>query len=184
MIKLFYLAQPFFFIALFLVPIANADEKASSDAPTLSSQQGGVKQNAITTAFGKMGVKRCLNRIEQVTDSLIAGTKSAVTFFTPTGLQDKDSSFLSVSMEVVSGGLTYASAGFHPRMQSDCGGDYETVTYWQESCDIVASGQYANLKPLGAMLDQVQMLQGVGSIKVFLMPAGQGCIAIKKQVIF
>jgi hypothetical protein len=175
--------------AALLMLSASADEKVSpSSATSINSpsvpQPGAAKQNPVTQAFGKAGVKRCLGRIEQVTSFLTSGAKSGVTLFSPTGLQDKDSGFLSVSMEIIAGGLTYATAGFHPRQNNDCGGVYETVTYWQNPCDDVVAKNYAQMKPLGAMLDQVQMLQGTGSVKVFLMPAGQGCVAIKKEVIF
>ncbi len=176
------------FYTVLIMSVASADDKAGADAAAsnavANSAQNTPKLNGVTQAFGKMGVKRCLNRIEQVTSFLTTGARSGVTLFTPTGLQDKDSSFLSVSMEVVSGGLTYATAGFHPRQNNDCGGVYETVTYWQNPCEIVVSKEYAQMKSLGAVLDQVQMLQGAGSIKVFLMPAGSGCVAIKKEVIF
>lgn len=140
------------------------------------------KLNVIATAFGQTGVRRCLGRIQQVTDFLTVGGKAGAFTFTP--LTQQDNSLLSASMEVATpGALSYASASFHPR-KNECGAVYEAVTYWQSGCGEVASGPYSQLRQVGALQSQIRVLEGGPAMRVFLMPAGTGCVAIKKEVMY
>ena len=70
-------------------------------------------------------------------------------------------------------------------MGSDgCGATYDVVTYWQNTCADVATRAYAQLPQAGMLQNQIRVLDGGGQMRIFLMPAGAGCISIKKEVIF
>jgi hypothetical protein len=60
---------------------------------------------------------------------------------------------------------------------------YEAVVYWNMKCDDVAARQFAGLKQIGALRKDITMLDGGPALNVFLMPAGSGCISIKKEVV-
>ena len=142
-----------------------------------------ANMNAITGAAAKSGIDKCLGRIDQVTGFVTADSQSgAYLFVSP---DQPDSSLVSASMEVqAKNALAYSSASFAPVGSGGCSGMYEAVTYWAENCDIVGSRGFPQLKKTGVIQRHIQILQGEGTIRLFLMPAGQGCISIKKEVIF
>jgi hypothetical protein len=92
---------------------------------------------------------------------------------------------VSVSMELLSPDKTsaYASASFAPNQANGCGAVYEAVIYWPQSCDAVAARQFPQAKKLKALQKSIQSLES-GPAKVFLMPAGSGCVSIKKEIVF
>ena len=47
----------------------------------------------------------------------------------------------------------------------------------------VATQQFAGLKRAGQMKTNITLLDGGPATKVFLMPAGSGCVSIKKEVV-
>lgn len=185
--KIFFLALGLFLLVA--VPTGAEEVKGGGAKPLGAEgspqlQPDKSKWGKVATYFDRSGGKRCAPRIQQVVDFLTAGSKSGATAFIPAVPRDPDNSMLSVSMEVANGDtLAYASASFHPRQEQECGGVYETVTYWQNACSQLVATQYPNLKK-NAMLAQVTLLEVDPGTRIFLMPAGQGCIAIKKQVIF
>lgn len=141
------------------------------------------KPDVITETFRQAGVKRCLGRIQQVTSFLNGGNKANEGFlFMPPAQQDN--SFLSVSMEIATPNqFSYVSTNFHPR-DNECAGEYETVTYWKSSCKALAAKTYAKLPKKGNLKSKIVMLDGGPNMRVFLMPTGAGCVAIKKEVIY
>lgn len=164
-------------LSVLVVPSAYSAEPKLKPAVAKSAEL-----NSAASAYGKVGVRRCLKSIVQVTDFLTAGSKSGLFLFSPP--DQPDNRMLSTSMEIASGnGISYASASFSPR-DNDCGAVYEAVTYWQDSCDIVATRVYTTLRQSGVVQTHVRVLDGGPAMRVFLMPAGTGCIAIKKEVLY
>jgi hypothetical protein len=82
--------------------------------------------------------------------------------------------------------LAYSTASFAPSGSSvsGCSGAYEAISYWATSCEQIATTEFAQLKTTGMINRAIKVLDGGPTMRVFLMPAGQGCIAIKKEVIF
>ncbi len=145
--------------------------------------QGAAQFNAIAGAAAKSGVSKCLGRINQVTNFVTANSQSGTYLFVSPKQPDK--SIISANLEVqAQNALTFASASFAPTGSDGCGGMYEAVTYWGENCDAVGAKGFPQLKKLGVIQRHVQVMQGEGTMRLFLMPAGQGCISIKKEVIF
>lgn len=138
-------------------------------------------QNAMTAAFVKSGVTSCKDRIEQVTNFLSSGTKSAATIFFAN--EDQDEKISSISMEIAKGNeFAYSSASFSPN-DDDCSAVYEAVKYWDISCSEVA-GKLGVNKEVPKMLQNIKILNINNNTKIFLMPAKEGCVSIKKEVIF
>lgn len=161
-----------------LIPMATAQNKP---AP---AQQPAVNINKITELADKSGVKYCAGRINQVSNFLTGGVQGAgaMLFLPP---NNPDQQLVSVSMEIPikDASAAYASASFAPNQANGCGGMYETVVYWPQKCDMVASKNFGALKQIGVLSKTIIVKDGGVTTKIFLMPAGKGCVAIKKELV-
>jgi hypothetical protein len=99
---------------------------------------------------------------------------------------DANQRIVSSAIEVEGGGSTsFVSASFAPGSgPSDCSGTYDAVTYWNASCSQVATANFSAFKVTRPLLKTVNILDGGQFAKVFLMPAGNGCVSIKKEMVF
>lgn len=167
------------------LPMALAQEKAAPPpAPAQSAPRPASAVNPITEAAVKSGVLACTSRVNQVSNFLLDGSQGAgATMFTPPA--DADRRLFSVSMEVpvTNGPTAYASASFAPNQANGCGAMYETIVYWPEPCDAVAEKNFSDLKRSGALSKTIAVLGGAPATTIFLMPAGAGCVSIKKEVV-
>jgi hypothetical protein len=175
-------------VALFGAGVAQAADKAAKpaapppQAPAAQAAQSNV--NGITRAAVSNGVLACTSRINQVTNFLTAGVQGVkAVLFIPT--KDPDRQMISISMEIPTkeAASAYASASFAPNQANGCGGMYETVVYWPQTCDEVARKNFATFKKIDAFSQNITVLDGGETMKIFLMPAGTGCISIKKELI-
>jgi hypothetical protein len=138
--------------------------------------------NSITQGAMKAGVRTCAGRINQVTNFLVAGTNNAG-YITDISKNNPNQRMTSVSMEIpLKDSSAYAAASFAPAQANYCEGIYETVVYWPQRCTEVAEKNFAAFKKAGALSKRVYMRDG-GAVKVFFMPAGTGCVVIKKELI-
>ena len=126
----------------------------------------------------QFGVFSSLKRINQVATFLTANNKSGVFVFAPNNPPDEH--VLTTSFELIrpDNATMYATASFFPNSDAV----YDTVEYVEMSCEEVEKKVFANLKRVSTLKKDIIMLDG-GSVKVFLMPAGSGCIVIKKEVL-
>jgi hypothetical protein len=170
-----------------LVPMATAEEKPKAES---SKKQAQVSKpassdlNNITQATVKAGVLSCSSRINQVANFLTAGTKDSRAFiFLPPNYPDQQ--LISTSMEIMGkdDSFAYASASFAPNQANGCTGMYETVAYLPQKCTEVAEKNFGTFKKMGLLAKNISVLDGGGSTKVFLMPAGIGCVSIKKEIV-
>ena len=179
------------FVILFLclpVVFAGAAEKISpSLAPTKLQARPEQKSNPsaknITDTAVKAGVRACAGRINQVTDFLTTGLTSGAVFFQPPSNPDKSLVSFSLGLKVPAGKVAYASESFAPNQANGCGSTYETVVYWEAGCSDVAKLQFSSFRNDGVLVNSIMMLDKGTGVRVFLMPAGTGCVAIKKQVL-
>jgi hypothetical protein len=64
-----------------------------------------------------------------------------------------------------------------------CSGSYEQVISWTQSCDVLKTtvfSAFRNERPLFRTVRQSELSPG---IQLYLMPAGTGCVSIKKELI-
>jgi len=154
--------------------------------PPAAVQAVNPQVNGITQAAVKAGVLSCTSRINQVSNFLAAGTQqnaiSALMFMPP---NNPDQHLISFSMEIPSKetGSAYTSTSFAPNQANGCGGMYEAVAYWPQSCKDLADKTYGTLKKINVFSKNMTVLDGGVSTRIFLMPAGAGCVSIKKEVI-
>ena len=140
--------------------------------------------NPITKAAVDAGVLSCAGRINQVMNFLAAGSQNVGAFvYVPS--TEPDRKLISISLEIQNANtpVAYASTCFAPNQANGCGAMYETVVYWDMKCDDVAAKNFAGMKRAGMMGKKTIILDGGPELRVFLMPAGKGCISIKKEVL-
>lgn len=140
--------------------------------------------NELTQASMKVGISACAGRINQVTNFLLGQTPKGTNtvIFLPPANQDK--SLVSFSMEVPSQNASvYVSTSFAPNQANGCGGMYEAMAYWPQNCAAVAAGNFGTLKKIESFAKNIIALDGGVSTRIFLMPAGSGCMSIKKEVV-
>lgn len=148
-------------------------------------QQSSSAVHGVTQAAVKSGVLICASRINQLANFLTAGSQGVGAFLF-TAPADPDQRLVSVSMEipaVVNVPTAYASASFAPNQANGCGGMYESVIYWSQHCDEVAGKNFAGLVKAGTLSKTITVLDGGVATKIFLMPAGSGCVSIKKDIV-
>jgi hypothetical protein len=164
---------------------ASAAKKAppAASAPVLAApvQQTKPALGPIANYAAQNGVRQCLGRIDQVSNFLTNGAASGAALFLPP--REPDRGLASVSMEVLGGnGLSYVNTAYAPSA-TGCDGVYEAITYWAGACDQVAAS-FPGFTPAKPLREHIQTLEGSPTAKIYLMPAGQGCISIKKEVVY
>lgn len=170
-------------VAVLLVPISlQAQTPAPPAAAPTAAPAGSSGANAVTQAAVKQGALACASRINQVSNFLGFGPQAGALLMMPPGQPDQR--LIPLAMEVpVEGSSAYVSATFAPNQANGCGAAYDAVVYWPQKCEAVAAKQFASLKRAGQLKTNITMLDGGPATKVFLMPAGSGCVSIKKEVV-
>jgi hypothetical protein len=139
--------------------------------------------NAVTRAAAAQGVRRCLERVQQVSAAFgFTPQAGALLMIPPT---EPDRRVIPLAMEIpTQSGSVYIGADFAPDQANGCGVSADTIVYWKQSCKVVASRNFASLKAIGTLRKDITVLDDGGlNVKVLLMPADKGCISIKKEVV-
>lgn len=162
---------------IMLASTAAQDQDAGQQS-TSSEIPANPSVSAVTQAAVKLGILSCVSRINQVATFLTADNQSGVFIFAPQKQPDKH--IFSTSFELIrkDDSVFYASASFFPNQDAV----YDTVEYVDKSCEELEKTVFANLKRISVIKKSIIVLNG-GDLKVFLMPAGNGTVVIKKEVI-
>lgn len=140
-------------------------------------------EQVISQAAQAVGVRACKPLTEQVTRYLVGKGQSSATVFAAPG--NANARLFSNSIEIVNAQtVTYASAHYAPTGETTCGVVYDAVTYWKESCPEVSSKLLKDMKPMGLLASKIATFDGGPAMRMFLMPAGSGCIQIKKEILY
>ena len=125
-----------------------------------------------------MGILSCVDRINQVITFLTTNTQNGVLIFPVQSQPDQHIFSTSLELLMQDDSTIYATASFFPNKDAV----YDTVEYVNKGCDEMEKTAFKNLKRVGVIKKNIVILDG-GAVKVFLMPAGTGCIVIKKEVV-
>lgn len=167
-------------VSLCAVLLAGSAFAQEAAAPAGAASGGGA--NAITQAAVQKGVLNCVSRINQVSNFLGYSPQAGALLMLPPSQVDQR--VVPLVMEVPGeGGSAYVSATFAPNQANGCGATYDAVMFWPLACDEVAAKQFATLKKAGPLRQAITVLDGGAATKVFLMPAGSGCVSIKKEIV-
>lgn len=170
-----------------VIPLAGASEtgkpaSAAKQASPAKPRAAAKSSNPIANEAARKGVINCKKRIEDVTGAFAKSGSAGAFLFTPQ--QDANGHVFSTSMEIVTPtSIGYVSANFSPAGRFGCDASYDAVTYWNVSCAQTAALAFPKIKPAGYIKQAIQILDGGPNLRVFLMPAGQGCVAVKKEVL-
>jgi len=167
-------------VNLCAAPPAAPPAPASPAAP--APLQAAPSVNGITQVAVNAGVLSSVSRINQVMTYLTASGQTGAYPFLPKTLPDQN--IFSVSMEIQNPKATpiYASASFAPLTSGQSGAVYDAVQYVTQSCEYMEKTVFKDLKRMGILKKDIVMLDG-GTVKIFLMPAGTGCVVIKKEIV-
>ena len=159
-----------------------AEPNAAANEATNSALRA---TSPIAQAAARAGVLGCAGRIDQVSQFIGANAKVGAFFFTPPAPPDQR--MVSFSYEIqpqaADAPLAYASASFAPNQANGCGAIYEAIVYWPQKCDAVATKQFAQFKRGRSLQKDILVLESETPARIFLMPAGSGCLSIKKEVV-
>ena len=158
--------------------IVTQQQIPAKESPVVIQNQADPSVNVVTQAAVKLGILSCVSRINQVAGFLTANNRTGVFIFKPQNQPDQH--IFTTSFELIRNddSTIYASASFFPNQDAV----YDTVEYVDKSCEEVEKTIFSNLKRISVIKKNVIVLDG-GAVKVFLMPAGNGTIVIKKEVI-
>ena len=134
--------------------------------------------NPITQAAVQAGILSSVKRINQVATFLTANNQSGAYIFSSQNPPDQH--IFSTSLELITpdSSILYSTASFFPNQDAV----YDTVEYVNKGCEELEKTVFKNLKRIGVLKNNIILLDG-GAVKVFLMPAGSGCVVIKKEVV-
>jgi hypothetical protein len=167
--------------------VAHAQGQAQSQAqaPAARPNETIAAGNVIANATKRLGIVRCANRIEQHERffSQQSNPVSALSFVAP---KDANNRLFSLSAEIVEqNDSVYVSSTYAPAGGKDeCAASYDLVKYWPNPCQEVASKVYFQFGNPTTLARQITALGRDPNVKVFLMPAGEGCVSIKKEIVF
>lgn len=143
------------------------------------------KAHPLLQLLGEKHVRGCEPRVEQVGKFLTQNSEQAGAFVF---LNPKDQSRfpVSASLEIRGRGLTsYATTTFDQSPNGQCAALYETVVYWPRACAEVAATEFKGSKSEGKLRQEIAILGGIGdTARIFLLPAGSGCVSIKKEIVY
>lgn len=170
-------------------PLAQTAEKSDNRPKTLQqtkpNQPAGRASSVthpITQAVVKLGVLSAAKRINQVASYIIGNNKYGASIFFPKFQSDE--SLISLSLEICDENSisAYASASFSPYPGKNTSAVYDIVQYSENTPRAIRESVYKNVKTEKVLEKNIIMLDA-GAVKIFLMPAGKGCIIIKKEVV-
>lgn len=165
----------YLFFLGFLFPAASLAERPAEPAKTPAA-------NSLTQALEYWGVKNCSARVNRLS-AFVGYNKSsaAMALMPPSQVNQR---MVPVAMEIpTENGAAYISASFAPNQANNCGATYDAVVYWKRGCPDIAEKQFKTYKNIGSLGKEITVLDGGIATKVFLMPAGSGCVSIKKEVV-
>ncbi len=144
-------------------------------------QQTAQQPHSVTQLARQQGVRTCLSRIDKTSHALTQGSTSGAVVF-PTG-SAPDRQMFSNAFEVLGPSqVRYISVDYAPDSER-CNFSFESVQFWNTNCQQTAATSFSNAKPVGLMKQQITVLEMSANARVFLMPAGNGCVSITKQVV-
>ena len=153
-------------------------------AAPAAAQTADAALSPVAQAAAQRGIRTCLSRIDALARDL--AIRHSIGAYLFNRLDGADGNFVSISMELTpspSGGPFYLSATFVPVAGAQCQVQVETVLHWSSDCVPVGLA-YPGFQITGVLLGAVRVLAATGTERLFLMPAGTGCISIEKSVYF
>jgi hypothetical protein len=160
-----------------------ADAQSTSPAGRAQASRAMAPVNPVAVLAGQLNASRCLNMARQVGEQVIGPNPSAGVVLS--AASGADQSLFSTSIETRDGvGVHFVSAFLAPNARGGCDGGYDDVRYWAKSCDQLVMEEMRGMGALRQLGPDIGTLVAGPNQHVYLMAAGQGCVSIRKELLF
>lgn len=160
---------------------AQAQETPGSRA---TGQATGGRENTVVTGARAWGITTCSRQIASMSDYLTAGTVFAAN--ATSDRRNPDRAIFSTALATRSranGAISWSNMTVVP-VSGGCNSAYETVAYFKGTCTAVRNAQFADFGTRVEFGDAVELYVNKGGAALYLMPAGEGCVTIRNQIIY
>lgn len=130
-----------------------------------------AKQNGITT---------CLPAVEKMSNFIADGNHGASSVWN--SKVPDESAFSTVIERSYSDGSILTSLTVARTKSDHCYSEYEKIIYFDENCIATVQKNYKEAEYKGEVNKNVTFLSQNG-VDIFLMPAGNGCVVMRKEII-
>lgn len=158
--------------------LAATTMSASAQAPQAVAPKA---TDRIAAAAAKAGIKRCAPIIKRVAEFLIEDGDAG--FRLKSLGNDADTAPVTLSLETrhkALGTTRYSTIMIVP--QANCSGYYEQSIFWPMACPDVKANNFANFPPAAFLHSAVALSEASQTVQLALMPAGAGCMSVKKEI--
>ncbi len=138
-----------------------------------------MAENNVIAQAKKAGVKRCLPAVGAISNYLVGTDPHGVDSFR-TAKPDQQPFSATIERNAADG-VALSSVTVTPLKDGDCALNYDQINWYNAACLVVAQELYPKHRYRGVLSKKVILLEGAAT--VYLLPAGEGCLALKKEVI-
>ncbi len=150
---------------------------------TFVAAQPSLAVNPVAALAGQVGVSQCATMARIIGEQAVGPYPSAGVVMTAESGTDR--SLISTSIETRDGaGLHFVSAFMTPNAKGGCEGGYDDVRYWDKNCDSLVMDELRGVGAIRPLGPDIGTLVAGPQQHVYLMPAGAGCISIRKALLF
>lgn len=137
--------------------------------------------NVVVKHAEKAGVKKCLPAIKSLSDFIIKrGDAGAYSMW---NTKNPDNNIFSSSIErTFTDGVIFTDFTVSPVASGACSAIYNKIWYESKSCIAVVKEKYEKAKYKGELNKNITYLDD-NDVDTYLMPAGGGCIVIRKELV-
>lgn len=140
-----------------------------------------AEDNIIIKQAEKAGIKKCMPSIITMSNFIIDDSNSGVSSYWNSTNPDKHI-FTTAIESNISDFTMFTDMSISPVVSGDCNVVYNKIFYLPKSCVAVSKDTYDKAKYKGELNKNITYLDHNG-VDVFLMPAGAGCVVIRKELI-
>jgi hypothetical protein len=139
--------------------------------------------NPVAVLASQLNASRCINMARQIGEQVVGPHPSAgVVMAAASGA---DQSLFSTSIETRDAvGAHFVSTFLTPNARGGCDGGYDDVRYWSKSCDQLVMEDMRGVGTLRPLGPHIGTLVAGTNQHIYLMAAGQGCVSIRKELLF
>lgn len=142
---------------------------------------GAFAEDTIPTKQAKTnGIKTCISAVEKVSNFIADGDHGASSVWN--SKVPDESAFSSVIERTYSDGAILTSMTVARTKSEHCYAEYEKVIYFTDNCMATVQKNYKDAEYKGEVNKNITSLNQ-GGVDVFLMPAGTGCVVVRKEIL-
>lgn len=169
--------------ALLLSAVALAGAGGAQVAGGLSTMEASTSPSVqLAQAMAQIGLRACAPRMQEAADFLFEGRSAAIRV-QPLGPDaNRWPTLVTIESSHPANGTTrFSTLMIAPA--GSCSGFYQQVIVWPQPCAAVKKEIFGSYTGDRALLRNVRISELNAGLQVALMPAGTGCVSIKKELL-